>query len=500
MAVQIGDIGFSFIVDEDPRFAYQGWHLAHSIIEQLHARPCSVFVQFTPGVDSQTIDLFRLLGCQTTQIERFGDGKACNKLAQWNNKLASSNLKQFIFLDTDTIFVRDCLDQLRSDAICAKVVDLANPPIEILQEVMRAAGFNVLPSACSVDASQDKTYFANSNGGLYNIPKRFADIIFESWRRWCLWLLDNPELLRIVNKLGHVDQVSFCIAVHETGLPFRFVPSNLNYFVHFAGPHYYYDSTKPISMLHYHNDSLNVVGLLDPPGAVTPAEKEAIGEANSQIGRHFENKLFWEMRYANFSERGSGVGSRGKNLDYKRRLLIEQGAEKARSVLDVGCGDLEVVKALNLSGYVGIDRSIKSLEIAKRARPDWSFLQAPCPHAPPAELVLCFEVLIHQESVTEYNQLVHYLAEKTQRVLLVSGYDESTEEICSNSMLFFYEPLSRSLVKTGKFTSVETIGRHTDVTIFRCEVRPPTLGSLFRRRLHLRRLRGRSLSTNSVTL
>ena len=47
-------------------------------------------------------------------------------------------------------------------------------------------------------------------------------------------------------------------------------------------------------------------------------------------------------------------------------------------------------------------------------------------------------------------------------------------------MLFFYEPLSRSLKKTGKFNSVEAIGRHTDVTVFRCETRRPTLGELFR--------------------
>ena len=51
MALQIEDMGFSFIVDENPRFAYQGWHLAHSIIERLHAAPSSIFVQFTSEVD-----------------------------------------------------------------------------------------------------------------------------------------------------------------------------------------------------------------------------------------------------------------------------------------------------------------------------------------------------------------------------------------------------------------------------------------------------------------
>jgi hypothetical protein len=41
-------------------------------------------------------------------------------------------------------------------------------------------------------------------------------------------------------------------------------------------------------------------------------------------------------------------------------------------VLDVGCGDLEVVKALNIMDYVGIDQS-PALEIARQLRPDWQF-------------------------------------------------------------------------------------------------------------------------------
>ena len=82
-----------------------------------------------------------------------------------------------------------------------------------------------------------------------------------------------------------------------------------------------------------------------------------LARANGQIARHFNNRLFWEKRYAHFIERGSGVGSRGQNLKYKRELLRDQGAEQARSVLDVGCGDLEVVKTLALHRYVGVDQS-----------------------------------------------------------------------------------------------------------------------------------------------
>ena len=314
MALRLRGIAFSFIVDEDPRFAYQGWQLAHSIIEQLSARPEDIFVQFTKGVDSDTIQVFKDLGCRTIFIERFGDVKYCNKIAQWSDELINSECQLFIFLDTDMIFVGNCLDQLRSDVICAKVVDMANPPIDILEEIFCAAGFDTLPAKCKVEVSHEKTYFANSNGGMYSVPKTSANTLFNSWQKWAIWLLDNSEPLSRVSKETHINQVSFCLAIHESRLPFQFVPSNLNYFVHFAGHHSCYDLEKPISLLRYHNDSINVVGLLEPAGAVAPLEIEAIRQANSQIAKHSNNKLFWEMRYANFSERGSGVGSRERIL------------------------------------------------------------------------------------------------------------------------------------------------------------------------------------------
>ena len=73
MAVQIEDVGFSFIVDENPRFAYQGWHLAHSIIDRLHAAPSSIFVQFTSEVDfadGRRVQIIGMQGDNNRQIWR----------------------------------------------------------------------------------------------------------------------------------------------------------------------------------------------------------------------------------------------------------------------------------------------------------------------------------------------------------------------------------------------------------------------------------------------
>jgi hypothetical protein len=371
------------------------------------------------------------------------------------------------------ILTGDCREHRVSKSISAKIVDQANPPIETLDEIMSSAGFGARPRICEVDAGPEQTYVGNCNGGMYSIPRQHADLLFTEWRRWALWLLGNTEPLRQTGKLSHIDQVSFCLAIHQSGLPFVLAPSNVNYYVHFAGLHNFFDSSQPISLLHYHNASINVVGALAPQGAVTTQEKAAIGAANRQIARHFNNSLFWEKRYAHFIERGSGVGSRGQNLEYKRKLLREQGVEQARSVLDVGCGDLEVVKTLALHNYVGVDLSMTALEIAKRARPDWTFFIAPAVNAPNAELVLCFEVLIHQEILDQYLDLIKYLTDKTERILIVSGYEEETQSIRQNPMLFYYEPLSVSLARSGRFQSITIAGHHSDVVIFRCEAQRP---------------------------
>ncbi len=139
-------------------------------------------------------------------------------------------------------------------------------------------------------------------------------------------------------------------------------------------------------------------------------------------------------------------------------------------MLDVGCGDLEVMRALHVDGYVGIDSSTESIAIASRARPDWTFLEAPAPDAPRSEFVLCLEVAIHQETREAYLDLIQYLAEKTRKTLIVSGYDEALDHIAGNHMLFFHEPLFETLANTRRFSSVKRIGAHSDVIVYRCDV------------------------------
>jgi hypothetical protein len=66
--------------------------------------------------------------------------------------------------------------------------------------------------------------------------------------------------------------------------------------------------------------------------------------------------------------------------------------------------------------------------------------------------------------------VIDFLAQKTIGSLLVSGYDADHDSIQNNPMLFFYEPLQRSLRRTGRFRAIRRIGADTRVAVYRCDV------------------------------
>jgi hypothetical protein len=69
---------FSFVMDHDPRFAYEAWHLARSLIAHCGGDPSSIHVQCLPEVNARRRSLFGEFGCHVHEIARFGDGRYCN--------------------------------------------------------------------------------------------------------------------------------------------------------------------------------------------------------------------------------------------------------------------------------------------------------------------------------------------------------------------------------------------------------------------------------------
>lgn len=459
---------FSFVVDASAHFAYQGFHLARSILEHCDVEAGAIHVHVTPEVNPNVRAVFSDLGCRVVEIARFGDGKYCNKIAQLAH-LEPADFDLVVLLDADTLLIADILPYLRNDSVQGKIVDLPNPPCATLQEIAAHAGLRSLSGLVPTDAGSGETLPGNYNGGFYVIPKGLLATIAREWPRWALWLIENKEPLRRAEREAHIDQTAMWLTLTASQVPTTAVPSNLNYYIHFAGEHRYYTTDIPICLLHYH-DTLNVLGLMAPPNLPDGPAAQAVVTANAQIDGGFDNRVFWDFRYGNYPERGSGVGSRGAPLEYKRSLLEAEGLETAASVLDIGCGDIEVIHRFTLPQYVGLDISQKAISVASLRRPDWDFrlMSDDLEMVPAAELVLCLEVLIHQTDWASYWGLIELAAAKTLSKLIVSGYDRAATEIQANHMTYYYEPLAQSLACTKRFRTIEEIGDHTTVKIYRC--------------------------------
>lgn len=459
-------VHYSFVVDENPVFAYQGWHLAKSLRHHCAARTEEIHVQFTQSVTPEVIGLFDAEGYRTHRIPPFGDAKWCNKLSQLPN-LFAEDCEYFVLLDTDMIAVADLRSFIVGEAVQGKIVDWPNPSLDALHELYARAGGMREPRLIAAEAEDVQTFFGNANGGFYAVPSPLAQRFSEAWRRWAEWLLANDEPLQREGKSGHIDQIGAAFAVQLSDVPFANAPSNINYFIHLPGAHRYLERDRPIALLHYHTASMNVLGLIEPPIPLDETETAAVAEANRLISSDFQNALFWSYRYAAHPGRGSSIGSRGEDLLYKRELLKQQGVEGAQSILDVGCGDLEVLRELDIRDYIGLDLSQEALKIARSARPDWQFALLQDQSLDKREMVLCLEVLIHQSTREDYDRLVAFLAEHAGKTLIVSGYERKDDP---HHMVHFFEPLSVSLARTGRFQSIHAIGAHTDVTVFRCDV------------------------------
>ena len=250
------------------------------IVRHCEADAANIHVQVTSDLPMRVRKKFASAGYRVHQLERFGDGRYCNKASQLLN-LAELSFDRIVLLDTDTIAVGDLRPFLGGDAVQGKIVDLPIPSLAALNELYDAAGGRLAPELVVTDAASELTFLGNANGGFYAIPHALAVDFANEWQRWVQWLLINDRLLRKEGRLNHVDQIAVAFAVQISKIPFDLAPSNVNYFIHFEGRHSYFDPRCPIALIRYHN-TMNVLGLLEPPYKPNQIERKRLRE---QIAR-----------------------------------------------------------------------------------------------------------------------------------------------------------------------------------------------------------------------
>jgi 2-polyprenyl-3-methyl-5-hydroxy-6-metoxy-1,4-benzoquinol methylase len=458
-------VAYSCVVDAKPKFEWQAFLWAQSLMKNGKCQPYDLKIHCMPCVSEHFRDYCRKLNIHIIDAKPFEGGHAyCNKIQQCFSKVFGE-YEKIILMDAD-MFLLAPPKFPTATLFAGKIVDTANPPLEILRSLYQDAHIQpskTVPVNCAL-SPQEKTFRNNLNGGLYVIDTALLGDIGLNWKKNALWVIDRID--RLGRYHPHIDQIAMSLTLDQLEIDVSLLTEQANFPVHMPKERLRSLSASQIDVLHYHSSVL-------PNGQIratgVPAVDAAIARANndiaSMISTNFNNALFWNNRYTSFPEIGSGVGSRGETLEYKKALLQEAVKYfEDKTVLEIGCGDLETSKDLKFKAYVGNDVSATALEIAKKKRPDWRFVHGTIEtigERVKADLVMCIDVLIHQKNGKEYHNLVSGLVKATKQRLIVSGY-EMKPSLVSN-IVAYHEPLSTTLKRFGVFNEIMCIGKYRDV-------------------------------------
>jgi SAM-dependent methyltransferase len=253
----------------------------------------------------------------------------------------------------------------------------------------------------------------------------------------------------------------------ELGLPFEPLPVALDFPTHFPPESYTpLRDVEPL-VLHYHSR-------IDASGFLLPTGQASVDAAVSQVNetirtcRHadFDNRSFWDHRYACHAALGSGVESRGDVLRARRELLYPLVALfSEKEVLDVGCGDLEVMAEAEARRYTGLDLSREAIALARAKRPDWNFLNGTMAEVegPLFDLVLCGCVLIHIPARDAYLDLVRRMVDACRDTLVIEAYNQPPS--ITSEITYYHEPIAETLRRDPRIGAVRTIGSYRDIEV-----------------------------------
>lgn len=463
-------VKYSCVVDNHPKFKLQSQIWIESLLQNVGCREQDIVVHVVRGTDISYLRKYAERGINILQIDAFGEGNAayCNKLQQLQSEILLEG-DYIVLCDTDLIFLNNIDDVIKKvSGIGAKTVDKPNPPLSILELLYQRTGLVTMPSLVEVDFEKtEHTYRSNCNGGLYVFSQDAFKEIKYAWLKWSTWCLRQDDILG--DFIKHSDQLGFCFALIETEITLSILPVGVNFPTHFHKELYSLQHTmEQRRVLHYHSNVTDSHYLKNT--GIDEIDND-IKRGNKLIERlhrsSFANSLFWDYRYVVNPDLGSGIGSRGKVLAEKKKILQPLiSFFKEKQVIDFGCGDLELMKDFEFKYYTGIDVSEESIRISRLKRPDWRyFLDSEGDYEQETyDLSICFDVLIHQSTREDYDNLVMKLLTITSEFSIIGAYDKKPKY--TSSITFYYESISRSIKNVCPKAHLERIGEYRDITVY----------------------------------
>jgi len=281
----------SFLVDDIPLHYYQSELLLFSLEKFTSFNKNNILIHCTTRVNDEFLLFLKENNYVYKIVEPYLDGKYCNKLQQLVSFKYLNDEDGVFLVDADTFFLNDPIVK-HPNKIGGKVVDAPNPPLRVLTKIFNETNLtypNIVPTDWVMEGAY--TFECNFNGGFYYIPARHVQKADELWRKWATWLYGRRDLFETKAQQIHIDQVSFSMMVKDANFEYDVLISNNNCPIHRATKQRLFDTTKEVSMLHYHR-SLNYFGLLETNLSINPIVDKAIEKINSSISKKKEFTFF----------------------------------------------------------------------------------------------------------------------------------------------------------------------------------------------------------------
>ena len=268
------EVLYSCVVDAVPALYHQVMVWAWTAIDLAGVAPAQLVVHGMDGCDPRLRRDLERLGVRWIPSRPFPVGTPmCNKLIQ---------LESDVLLAAGRVVLSDCDLAWRApidagdfaDRPRAKVVDLPNPPLELLEALFRDAGFGAVARS-TVSLGGAPTYHNNCNGGLYLLSGEWLRRLREPWPRWLHWV--DARARRLGRYAWHMFQIAFALAMEELGARVEHLPLGYNFPTHTGQGSV---GATGIRALHFHR-AVDRAGLLRPTGM--PPVDETIATVNDVI-------------------------------------------------------------------------------------------------------------------------------------------------------------------------------------------------------------------------
>jgi hypothetical protein len=240
-----------------------------------------------------------------------------------------------VLLDCDTVVVQDPSEYFLEECFQAKIADTNTVPMPLFEKIFTAFDLQ-LPEAdlqCTVTGEKTIPYF---NARVLLFTRQNIRELLPVWLDFNRKMLDRLELLE--DRSNFCEQATLSLALGATGCTFRPLGNDMNFPTHFGKKFNTLEDVEP-RLIHYHSE-VDQSGYIKMCGY--PLVDQRLKAFNARLREErqesFDNRLFWNARYQENPELGSGLGSRGEWLEYKQRILVEKLKEQEiKTILDVGC-------------------------------------------------------------------------------------------------------------------------------------------------------------------